>query len=474
MAKERKHIRWLPPEWLKVAAHAVNLIERNGAQPVDALWAAQNELPEHRRQPLETIKRFTGENVHGDIWRKNAAIVLSMSDADRSALLLRSVASPKAPKVAPKLAAPPPPKPEKPATKPHGRAVEVPGGGGKRKIIRAEAPPYAVVAHSGHSVKWTDREWALIARSAKWVSEQYPQSRLWEQVFYAQQWTLPADRQRAMGGMRQSVDHGPQHMRLANRIADGLRNVWQVEGIPFTPPGSEPAAPAELPTPAPVASPVRPAEAMEAPPSPAPTPQATQAPPVVRSSLAEAAKAFGETMMSALDTLLASHSHALLAQVNERIEASAVAMGANVAAMVQAGMARAVHDMMQIELGGTIAPPAAAEVAQAPKPEAGGVNIDAVHGLRKIKVDVVGVPHGTMLHEIQRGIDLNAVDVNFVHPDGAFAPHRGRHLIMIQQKIPHSLSNKIKAAKIKPTFVPRATAGHVIHAIEELQRSAHQ
>ena len=124
----------------------------------------------------------------------------------------------------------------------------------------------------------------------------------------------------------------------------------------------------------------------------------------------------------------------------------------------------------------TSPPPEASPPVPTEAPAAGGVDIDKVHGpvARRVKIDVVGIPHGVMLHEIKKNVDEASVDVNFIHPDASYAPHRGRHLIMIRQKIPHSLSNKIKAAKIKPIFVPRATADHVTHAIDELMRSAQQ
>lgn len=472
-AKKRHHTRWLPQEWLKVAAHAVTLIERNGLAPFDALWAAQNELPEHRRQPRQTIERFASESVHGEIWRKNAAIVLSMSVADRDALLLRSVASPKAPK---QVAPPPPPPPApKPAAKPRNRIVEVPGSGGKRKIIRPEAPPYQVVAHSGSAVKWTQREWALIARAAKWVSEQYPQSKLWEQVFYAQQWTLDADRQRAMGGMRQSVDHGPTHMRLANRVAQGLQDGWLIENIPFVPPGSEPEAAAEPAEDlAAIAASVP--EPVEAPPAAPSMPAATLAPPAVHSTIAEASKAFAETMLGALDKLLTTHSRVLLEEVNVRIAESSVRMGTQVAAMVQAGMQEAVHQMMQIELGGTItpppAPPAVSPTADKPAESLGAS--EETEQRARLKVDVIGALNPIMRNQVRNQF-TKGVDIRFFDGDHhtRYKPAEGRHVIFLSKRSTHGTFDKLKKFGVKPIYV-EPSAGLINHAIEELQRSAHQ
>jgi len=84
---------------------------------------------------------------------------------------------------------------------------------------------------------------------------------------------------------------------------------------------------------------------------------------------------------------------------------------------------------------------------------------------------VVGLINGSMEQEV-RGAFNGMTDLRFFDPDSknTYAPHRGRHCVIVAERIPHTLKHKIKAAGVEPIYVKR-TPGHVIHAIEELHRS---
>jgi hypothetical protein len=109
------------------------------------------------------------------------------------------------------------------------------------------------------------------------------------------------------------------------------------------------------------------------------------------------------------------------------------------------------------------APPAAPE----PQPE----HEAEADRVRLVKVDVVGLNHGGMEQQVRSAINGGA-DLRFFDPDikNGYAPHRGRHCILVIGRIPHSIKEKAKSAGVEPIYV-KSTPGHVIHAIEELQRA---
>lgn len=169
-------------------------------------------------------------------------------------------------------------------------------------------------------------------------------------------------------------------------------------------------------------------------------------------TLAEASRVFGDTVMNALEKLLAVHTNMLMQEFNARIAQTAASTGAAIAMQIEQTMRGTVQNIINEELGNPPAPPPAAE-------------------RRQLKVDVVGFEFGA--HEQTVAQSFNGdVDLRFVHPDkaNAYAPHRGRHVIIVASRIPHSLSNKIRAANVEPIYV-RRTPGHVVHAIEELMRA---
>lgn len=146
-------------------------------------------------------------------------------------------------------------------------------------------------------------------------------------------------------------------------------------------------------------------------------------------------------------------------------------------------MRETVHKIVEVELGGPVsapseaaAPPAA--LAETPAPTAAGAAPAAppsepAHDERRVlKVDVVGLNNGTQEQQVRAAFNGNT-DLRFFDPDtqAGYAPHRGRHCIMLTHRVPHALKAKIKAARVDPIYV-RPTVGHVVHAIEELHRAS--
>lgn len=484
------HIRWEPAEWQKVATMAVHLIDKQQLSAEDALWNAHRAvLPEHRWQERTTIKRLSSTNSHGEVWRKYASVAALMTAEQREAILQQEIKSPapskkhlaaiaaaqakeaakteRSEKIAQRVAT-------FKANHEAEIAQRIANGELAHHKFNKGAPPYRPVVAPGTAIRWTKRELAFLARAAEWTHQQYPESKLWEQVVYAQQILGPdVVRPRAISGIKQSQYKAKYGVpTLLELMQQGKNDAWLIESIPFVPPGSEPAAPPPAPDDvAAIAAPVP--EPAEAPPSAAPAEPATVPPPAVRSTIAEASKAFAETMLGALDKLLTTHSRVLLDEVNQRIAESSVRMGAQVAAMVQDGMQQAVHQFMQIELGGPIASSAPAEVPAVPKPEADKVNPDPEHK-RRIKVDVVGEINAPVKTTVQSAFRGQDIDLRFHDsPAKKYTPIAGRHCLLMTKRVGHEISHRLKRAGVDPIYI-EPTAGHITHAIEELQRSTHQ
>ncbi len=457
--------QWSASEWLKVAAMAYGLIQQ-GQKHKDAVVAAQTAvLPRNRWREHSKLVHATAPSML--TWPKYLKQVEAMTPEQRDAILLADAAPPLKGKDPDRVAPPPPapaPAPVVKARKPY-----------TRKDAATMADKRTEVAE-GHVVRWTSNEWALIARAAKWVSEQSPNLALPRQVNEAQVWTLQPHRLRPYSAIAQSYHTRQDGQRvLVRKLAEGLERGWTINTVPFNPPGSEPEKKEELAPPPVVAEPVSQDDSAAV--APVPTqPFPTTGGALPSSSLTEAAKVFGVTMMQALDTLLVSHSQHLLGQVNERVSAMAHDMGAQVAAMIEGAMRRTVHSMVEQELGGPVSPPAAPADEPAPRIN-GTITLPGEEARRKrVKIDVVGFDPQQYAPIVNGFIDNDAVDVRFIDAEHktTYSPHRGRHLIMLADRISHTLKAKILAAGIKPVYIPRATAYHITHAIEELQRSAMQ
>lgn len=437
-------MRWEPAEWLKVATMAVGMIEQ-GCGTADAIQGAQRAvLPRHRWHEAAYIAKLaTPSNI---TWQKYLTSVSAMSAAERDSILLAEVRSPKPSKEQLSQPAKPEPSPE-PAP----------------AVTQSRKPG----ENAGHVTRWTGREWALVARAARWEAERFPDEPLHVHVNRAQQWALPPDRQRPVTAITQAFYKRSDSGRslLAVQVQEGINRGWTINNIPFTPPGSEPDTP-DTPPPAP-------AEPVEAAPSiGGALPIAPQF-----ATLTEAAKAFGETMMHALDSLLHTHTQLMLAEVNQRITATAADTGTQVAAMIEAAMRRTVHSMVEQELGGPVSPPAGPADEPAASESIKPAPIPQVEPRRaRVKVDVIGTLNSPVRVQVRDSFaDASDVDLRFF--DGShherYKPDPNRHCIFLSKRASHGLFDKLKKYKIQPIYV-EPSAAYITHAIEELQRAAMQ
>jgi len=415
MSGEPGYIRWIPSEWRIVAASATPHIKK-GKSVLAALTIGQRALPKARRRDPEDLKKLP--------WQPSCKNYLAEAAKLTSAQLAE-------------IAPPPPPrkKPEPRKSLDEGREYSRPG----------------------HLVKWTTLEKARVARVVKHWRDAGDTRVLSRLFIEAQELVLDAERRRPIPSLQQATTGG----KLQAQYDDGLQNIWLI-------PADE-KLPASLTEPA-EAAPAEQTETAE----PTPTAETISAPPTITPStatrtLSEAAKVFGETVMGALDDLLKVHTETVLGAVYAKLSAMASQTSLEIAAQIEKGMRQTVHRIVEAELGGPIAPPAEPATAAAVAP---AIQEPEAAPARVLKVDVVGLINGA--HEQQVRAAFNGdTELRFFDPDSrnGYAPHRGRHCVVVAERIPHTLKSKIKAAGVEPIYVKR-TAGHVIHAIEELQRAS--
>jgi hypothetical protein len=272
---------------------------------------------------------------------------------------------------------------------------------------------------------------------------------------------IPPERRRSAGSIQTGV--GKYNDQT---LADGLANLWLVEQEEQakTSPAAEPEAPAQ--------------EAAQEPAAPV---LATTPPVPERSRLSEAAKVFGDTVMSALDVLLRVHTEELMRGVETRVAALSQDIGLSVAALIEQGMRNTVHKIVEAELGGPVAPPTPTGEAPAPVPQDKAPRVafefvetpPAPPPAEKLKVDVFAFPPQlSNMGNVRRSFN-GSLDLMFINPDNAdkYVPRDGGHVILLTERIPRAARNSIEKAGIDPLIV-KATPGHVIHAIEELHRAA--
>jgi hypothetical protein len=450
------YIKWNAEEWLRVAVYMLPRLDKGESNYVALANAQRRALPKNRQQNDKWVGYTTQPKRSLGLLAEKLKAARMLTDEQRALFMPQPAAQPVAADV---------------QTKP-GSGELTPKGYRKQSKPDTERKLARAGTDKGRKYKgarWTTLEWALIARMVKWFKTHgvsLPLSRL---VIEAQELVLDADRRRSIPGIQASVAGD----RLVKSIAEATGNIYLVSHVPFNPPlppGAEPEAAAQPQEAAQTAP-----EATTAPPPLQTVPQSELTPQAgsIRDAMHAAAEAFGATMMQALDTLLQTNTELVMREMQQRLEAQAATMAANVATLVETGMRRAVHRMMEQELGGNIAPP-----ADAPSPPLNDGprrhNPEPTPSLRveRIKVDVVGLNNGSDEQLIAKAFNPGEIDLRFTRPteSSSYQPSQGRHCIVMSERIPHAISYKIKAAKVDPIYV-KPTAGHIIHAIEELQRA---
>jgi hypothetical protein len=442
MAGAPGYIRWTPSEWQLVAAYAIHHIDK-GVPVNRALEKAQRSaLPKARHHDEDDIRRM--------IWRASTKKYIEEA---------RALPPEKRAEIAP----PPPPRK---APLPRPRLDE------GRDYDR----------QPGRLIKWTTLEKARVARQVnQWraAGDTRPLSRL---IIEAQELVIERDRRRPIRSIQVAAQPGGLNDRM---LAEGTANEWLL---------TDPQAAAAIQAPATTAAPATTTTNTAAPattaapaePSPIAAPQGAEAAhaptplPHTPNALSDAARAFGEVVMGALDNLLAVHTETLMREVYARMsaamsaqaEATSRQIAEQTAAMVERGMRETVHRIVEAELGGPVAPPPvttetpaqqqAAAPAPTPEPETPRSKV--------LRVDVVGLV-GNNISEVRSAFNGNT-DLRFIDPDqlNGWAPHKGRHVVCATKWIPHKSKDKLRAAGVRPINVT-GSVGTVIHAIEELHRA---
>lgn len=445
MATKRKapRIVWTrTDEWIKVAFRAKEVLAAGGSR-YDALKAGQELLPPERRlSHSELVGRANPSNRALD---HALTILAGMSD--------KAVA-------------------------------KVVGEGGGFAVppyvprANTKMPPADYSRGHGKMVLWTNEEKALLVRRVLNWEALGTNAQLARLFAEAQEIELPADRRRP----RAALNVLP-NKHLPKLIKAGLAAAHTIAHLGYDPhqrsyrkprpveaakpaPAPQPPAAAREPAqeaPRPVAAPI--------PIQPAPQQVAAQAiNPSPTPAASEAARVFGIGLANALvpmvEQMLSAHEQVVLTKVREEQRSYADQLARDMSQLLLTGLDRMLG-------GGSVLPeqqavpenfmPAQPEVEPEP--------------IKRVKIDVVGFEAGRDVMLVKHKLNGSAdrIDLRFVGPDqqASYAPHRDRNVILLTQRIPHSLRDKIKASGCKPLYVKR-TVGHVVEAITLLLRSSAQ
>lgn len=340
---------------------------------------------------------------------------------------------------------------------------------------KAEAPEPAMVAlpvlDKPRATRWTDVEWAMIARRVKYMRDGGDsRENIARMIFDAQTYELKPDRHRALGGLLQSQYAPPSKTGSQStpvKTNQDMINAAQLNigpllrGIPFRPEGNfaapppaddKPAAGAvedivfQIPT---TIAEVRAVQGVE--------PEAAQGEMHV-SLQSRIAREFAEQMRAAVEGMLHAHAAVLAESMGTTIRNEMAAW----AASLERSLHRGVHHVLERELGGPVqGPPAPLEDPPGPEVQP--------ERQKQLRVDVVGLV-GQNIDLVRKSFN-GSVDLKFIDPDqlNGWSPHTGRHAVVTLKWVPHKAKDKLRTVGVVPQMV-MGGVGSVIHAIEELMR----
>lgn len=424
-------IRWTAGEYLKLAC-AMHPLIKKGKSKGDALRMAQRLLPKHRQRPVELLRVNLG----------SAPLPVALAKADAMGSEAREAIVQDM-----QSAAPPPLKRVKPA----------PG-----------APLEMKVDKSGHvrpttSIRWKDRELALIARRVAYFQRDLQDKRVLSRLIkVAQDIELPPARRRTS----RSIDAGmakaqeqllrgytasyklladvPFDRDLKTYVEPARGAVEFVDPIKPDPVDESPGVNIDGPrkiTP----------EAAQAPePVSAPTP-----PPQPRAPVSEPIRAFGEVFAQGMSDLIQGMTRQLMSELEVRIGAASERLMQSAIDTMARGVTTMVHSALERELGGPVE--TAAESFALPE----GAAQPAA-----LQLDVVGLI-GSQISEVKKQLNGHSRGIRFIDADqlNAWAP---RGLAIINTKfISHAVEGKCRKAGVKPIRV-QGGAGAIVNAIKEL------
>ena len=401
MAK-KAYTRWIPEEFTLVAAHALPLVDDKGFGLIEAYAKAQRfALAERRWKDIPTLRRMATSGNDKTL-AKYLKLVREMPPEQRPALK------------------------------------------GDAALVRIELPsprkrgpePKPKVEYRGN-VRWTDSEKALLAR---WVMDRrrnhHDKRALTTMFVYAQDEVLPIERRRSRHGIWASQDNIERAFAFGSANQKLIEQPLQATTTAFEEAISEHLERQPASEPAERAAP----------------PLATVAPGMRQIALSEAARAFGETMMGALDTLLGAHAALIMGEVRQRLDR----IGNDVALNLQSSIAQMVHSALEKELG-PVAAPDAPVMAAPPEPAP-----------KRLVVDVIGLT-GHAAAEVRSAFngntDIRVIDQSKIE---SWSP-RTPNTILVTKFTGHAAEFKLKRAGLKPIRVNGA-AGSVIEAIKALHQ----
>lgn len=380
-------------------------------------------------------------------------------------------------------------------------------------------PPAAKRETSGSQVRWTTREWALIARAveARLAAGADKSIALVHHVIAVQAEVLPADRQRAPGGLMKGFQAKGQNTADYEK---GKAAMWTIEVAERSRPPEPPAEPAEAlpmvveyvaqpaPASAPPAASQWPASPIESRPVVAPSPPAAQN--ALTAAMQRAQMSFANTIIGAVGDLLTVHEAQIRADMHADHEAAlqaaltrqANAITSNIGALIQQALTQGIQaqvlNTLHAELGGPVGgggggggvppqnvppvpepdpvPETPAPSAAAPAPRRAVFTLgDAVQPLKradKLAVDIVGLKPANQAI-VRKALGSEHYDIRMADSEELhfkIRPHA--EVFLMVGLVSHGMYDRMRSQRAKLTRIAGGV-GAVIQAVEHA-RHAHE
>lgn len=441
------HIRWMPAEWAKVGAALVDFLDAGMGRHEALQHAQRRALPPERWRDDDSLKasaRTAGRVAQ--TYDGYVAKARKLSPAKRMELLpLKTQAHSDVP----------------PAVEQKPKGV--------RRSVTDEGRDYTRAP--GSLIKWTEREKLLLGRRVLYwrntMSDTRPTARLFIE---AQEIELPRDRRRPLDSLYACWKNLEVDLKMVKA------KVWQLDKVmPFDPNRTSWGQVDQATTPPTAETPAEAPQTAQAAPV---SHGGTSAPAAPQWTTTPAAQAFSAEFTAAVDKLMRAQQQTILEQVNARLGAVGESMAKLIAVFVTNELKNLVHGVIETELGGPVAAPAGSAAGALERDETTRTVVvqqaPAAPPKPRVKIDVVGFNLGADETRVAQALNGSGglVELHFVNSDKwkTYSPHNGRYVVMMQARIPHALSNKLRASKVEPIYT-KPTVGHVVTAINGILRT---
>jgi hypothetical protein len=319
-----------------------------------------------------------------------------------------------------------------------------------------EPPDAPIKNEPGKVVRWSREELGLMAWAHDKMREQGDTRPMSSVIYDVQRHVLPLSRRRVKTSLHVACSKKDGGRPAMAMLLDQGRAF-----IKTLPPEQRPGYQPPAPPPEPVAV-AAPEQAPQAPPTLLETSPATAPGTQRETRLSDAAKAFGDSVMAAIDVLLGAHETLLLSEMQHRLSRVAD----DVVSRLGGNIKDLVHQSISAELGGPIAVPAPPVAAPEPLPAPPPPDPPKPKHLTVDIIGLLGAQAETLRKTFNGDTTFNFIDAS----DREWQP-RNAPIIMMTKFVSHRFENICRNAGAKPIRINGGVTA-VVSAVDSLRKTA--